>query len=206
MTERIGLIGAGGHADEVESYTGGKALFRAVTESYLSSEAEVNVMRPPEDLINKPVHIAVGAPGLRKRLHDLWPGENYRSVIAAGSYIDKTSYIGEGSLVAPGVVITTRVKLGNYAIVNVASSIQHNSEIGDYATVSPGVRIGGDVTAGDGVFLGIGAIVKNGVTIAPGVVLGAGAVLLHDAEVENGVYVGVPARHIKTNEGWLHEI
>lgn len=206
MLERIGIIGSGGHADEAESYTNKNIAFRAVTRDFIDERAWVDIENPPADLMEIPVHIAIGAPALKRTLGNLWPGDKYATIIADTAYVDKTANIEEGCLLAPQSVITTNVRLGKHAIVNVAASVQHNSRIGDYSTISPGVRIGGNVTVGEGAFIGIGSVVKNSVTIAPGVVLGAGAVLVQDADIENGVYVGVPARLMKVNEGWLNEV
>lgn len=206
MAERIGIIGSGGHADEVESYTHDEVFFRAVTRDFINERATIDVETPPFDLINMPVHIAVGAPALRKWLKELWPGNTYSTIVADTAYIDRSAEVQEGCMIAPQSVITTNVKLGKHAIVNVAASVQHDSKIGDYTTISPGVRVGGSVSVGEGVFLGIGSAVKNNVRIAPGAVLGAGAVLINNADVENGVYVGVPARLVRVNEGWLNEV
>jgi len=205
VSENIGLIGGGGHADEVESYAGKPVIFRAADSQYLGGKVTVDIS-DPGDNINTPVHIAVGAPAVRKELESKWPGDVYETIVSDHAMVDESVEIGEGSLVAPSAVITTNVKLGAHVIVNVAASVQHNTTVGDFSTISPGVNIGGDVEIGEGVFIGIGANVSNSVKIANGVVVGAGATILENADVENGVYVGTPARIVKQNEGWLREI
>ena len=201
----IGLIGNGGHADEAESYSRKPVGFRAVDKPYMNDRAEVDVTDPGEN-VNTAVHIAIGAPAVRKEMELKWPGESYESIISEHAIIDETAEIGEGSLVAPRVVITTNVKIGRHVVLNVAATVQHNSEVGDFTTIGPGAHIGGNVKIGEGVFIGIGANISNAVRIANGVVIGAGATVIKDADVENGVYVGTPAQLIKQNEGWLREI
>lgn len=206
MSEKIGIIGGGGHSEEAESYTNKKVAFRAVDKDYMSDTFQIDIENPDEEQIQTNVHIAVGAPGLRKSLEKKWPGEKYETIISEHAIIDPTAQIGEGTLIAPRAVITTNVKLGKHVVMNVASSIQHGSEVGDFSTIGPGVHVGGNVTIGEGVFIGIGANISNNLRIANGVVVGAGATLLSDADIENGVYVGTPAKNISQNEHWLNEI
>lgn len=204
MTAEIGIIGAGGQADETASYFDGNVTFRAVTSDYVS-DGLIDIDKPTETQRQMPVVIALGPPALRRQMSERWKGV-YATVISSHSYVDSTAIIGEGAIVAPAAVLTTNVRLGTHAIVNVGASIQHDTVAGDFLTVGPGCRVGGRVTIGDGVFIGIGATVKNNVRIANGVVIGAGAVVVDDLDTENGVYVGVPAKCVKVNEGWLHEI
>lgn len=204
MVAKLGIIGAGGQADETASYFDGDVIFRAVTSDYIS-EGLVDVDMPTDEQRQTPVVIAMGSPVLRRQMSERWKGE-YTSVISPQAYIDASAQVGEGAIVAPNAVITTNVRIGKHAIVNVGASIQHDTVVGDFLTAGPGSRVGGKVTMGDGVFIGIGATVKNSVRIANGVVVGAGAVVINDLDTENGVYVGMPAKCVKVNEGWLHDI
>lgn len=205
MSNGIGIIGGGGHADEVESYLKTPLLFRAADKQYLNEKITVDVSEPREKK-STPVHIAVGAPRIRRELEKKWPGSKYVTIISEFAIVDSTAEVGEGSLLAPFSVLTTNVKIGKHVVVNVGSSLQHGTRVGNYVTIGPGVNIGGNVIIGDGVFVGIGATIANGVVIASGVVVGAGATVIRDAEIENGVYVGTPAVFIKENKEWLDEI
>jgi len=205
MSERIGIIGGGGQADEAESFSTREVAFRAVEKPYVNDHARIDIEDPGE-LVDYPVVFAVGAPGLRRRLVQLWPGNNYTKVISRSSYIDDSSDIKEGVIIAPSAVITTNVIIGAHALINVGASVQHDSVIGDFVTVSPGARIGGNVDIGDGVFVGMGASIIQRVRIASGIVIGAGATVMADLLEENGVYVGTPAKLVKRNEGWIHEL
>lgn len=205
----IGLIGDGGQANEAHSYTKKEVGFRAVNAEYIREGSDNNLIdieNPSDNDVDVSVHIAVGAPALRRELEQKWPGERYETIISEHAIVDRTAEIGEGSLVAPRAVITTDVKIGRHVIINVAATVQHNTEVGDFSTIGPGVNIGGNVKIGEGVFVGIGANISNGVTIADGIVIGAGSTIIRDADIENGVYVGTPAKLIKQNEEWLREI
>lgn len=207
MSDKIGIIGKGGHADEVMSYSPKEIGFQAVDRAYIKNgDTETVDVASPGVAQDVPVHIAVGAPGVRKELEEKWPGATYESIISKYAYVDPSVEIGEGALIAPQAVVTTNVKLGRHTILNVACSVQHNAVIGDFTTIGPGSHLGGNVTTGKGVFIGIGVTVSNGITIANGVVVGAGATVVDNLEVENGVYVGVPAKLHGQNKEWLREI
>lgn len=206
MQKQIGLLGSGGHAEEVTASYEGAVIFRAVSKKYVDSKASVDIEHPSTEEMAVPVHAAIGAPKIRRDLIQLWPGNQFETVIARTAVVDTSAHIGAGCYIAEGAVITTNVTIDKHVIVNVGSSVHHNCTMGEYTTISPGVHIGGNTIIGQGVFIGIGATVNNGVKIADGVVLGAGAVLVTDADTENGVYVGVPAKLIKVNKGWLSEL
>lgn len=201
----IGLLGSGGHADEVSAILGGSEKFRAVSFQYVGGVANVDIENPGS-YIDTPVHAAVGAPAVRRELVSVWPGRHYATVVAPSAVIEQSSTLEDGCYVSHGAIITTNVRIGRHAVVNVGASVHHGCRVGDFTTISPGVHVGGNTTIGNGVFIGIGAAVSNGLQIADGVVIGAGAVLVANADTENGVYVGVPARLVSINEGWLGEI
>ena len=100
--------------------------------------------------------------------------------------------IGDGTLLAPGVIVTTRVRLGRHCILNVNASVSHDCKIGDFVNINPGATICGDVAIGDGSFIGAGAVVKERITIGQGVLVGAGAVVVKDVP-DRAKVVGVPA-------------
>jgi sugar O-acyltransferase (sialic acid O-acetyltransferase NeuD family) len=206
--EKIGILGNGGQADEAESFAGVEVDFRAVSPEYLDSSNPnlISILSPSDYQKTESVVAAIGAPSVRKKMVEEWPGEKYAIIQSEVSYVDKTATIGEGTIIAPRAVITTNTEIGRHAIINVAATISHNSKLGDFVTVGPGAHIAGNVTIGEGAFIGIGAIINNGLYIADGVVVGAGAVVVSDIVTPNSVVVGVPAREVRINEGWLSEV
>ncbi len=204
----IGLLGNGGQANETESFFPDlKVEFRAVEVDYLGDgDNLIDISSPTEEQEQTPIFSAAGAPRLKKKLIDLWSGNNYAKLVSANADIGSRTEIGVGTLVASGSVLTTDIKVGEHVLINTGCTVGHDTIIGDYATLAPGVHIGGKATIGNGVFVGIGATIKNGVKIAPGAVIGAGAVVIEDIEEENSVYVGVPAKMVSKNDGWLDAI
>lgn len=205
---KIGILGAGGQADEAESYLKDdqEVIFRAVSKRYLANPSSNLIDIESLDYKDTPVVVAVGAPALRKKMTEDWSGNKYLVLVSDKAFVDDGASIGKGTVVAPGVVITTNVVIGDHVLINVGSTISHNCIIGNFATISPGVHIAGSVGIGEGVFIGIGATISNNVKIAAGSVIGAGTVVLEDITIENSVVVGTPGRVIKTNKGWLSEI
>jgi sugar O-acyltransferase (sialic acid O-acetyltransferase NeuD family) len=209
VTNAIGLLGNGSQADEADSFAPKRltVAFRAVSTEYLSeSSKDLIDISAPGTHEQTSVVAAVGAPGLKKLLIEAWPGQAYGSIVSDFSSVSSSTSVGRGSIIGAGAIVTTNVKLGCHVIVNIGATISHDCSIGDYVTVSPGAHIAGNVDVGDGVFVGIGATITNNISIAPGSIIGAGAVVLSDVLDENSVMVGVPAKCIRINQGWLHEL
>jgi len=104
--------------------------------------------------------------------------------------------IGEGTLLAPNSLVTTRARIGQHCILNVKASVSHDCVIGDWCNINPGATICGDVHVGEGVSFGAGATVLEKRKIGAWTIIGAGAVVTQDLP-EGVTAVGVPARIIK---------
>jgi acetyltransferase EpsM len=108
--------------------------------------------------------------------------------------------IGEGTCLAPGVIVTTRTTIGKHCILNVHSSVSHDCVIDDYVNINPGVTVCGNVCIREGSYIGAGATIKDKVSIGEWSVIGAGAVVVRNIP-SRVTAVGVPARIIKHHEG-----
>ncbi len=208
MSEQVGILGAGGQANEAASYVDGGAAFFALDDSYRNQDdpRQIDILKATDKELALPVVSALGAPAIRVAMVEKWAGTKYATIIAEQAYIDASSEVGEGSIVAPGAIITTNVKVGRHSIINIGATVSHDSHLGDFTTICPGAHIAGGVTLKDGVFVGIGASIKNGISVARGVVIGAGAVVVKAIETENSIVAGVPAKEIGVNDGWLKSL
>jgi sugar O-acyltransferase (sialic acid O-acetyltransferase NeuD family) len=139
--------------------------------------------------------IGIGNGVVRRRIDEAasgW-GRTAAVLIHPAATVGSDVRIGQGTVVAAGVRITTNIDLGRHVHLNLNSTVGHDAVVGDYVTVNPGATVSGNVVLEDGVNLGTGCAVIQGRTIGAGTVVGAGAVVVSD--LPPGVTaVGVPAK------------
>lgn len=104
--------------------------------------------------------------------------------------------IGEGTIIAPGAVITVNVRIGQHVIINNNASISHDCVIEDFVTIAPCAAITGHVHIGYGAELGANCTILPRIRIGHGALVGAGAVVTRHV-APNTVVAGVPAAVIR---------
>jgi sugar O-acyltransferase (sialic acid O-acetyltransferase NeuD family) len=125
-------------------------------------------------------------------------GFKFATLIHPSAEVSNWIAYGEGTVIYPGNILTTNIKIGRHVQTNVHCSISHDVVLGDYVTLGPGVHISGWVQLGDRVFVGAGATIINGrkdarLTIGNDAVVGAGACVIRS--IPSSITVaGVPAR------------
>jgi len=124
--------------------------------------------------------IAVADPGTRYRIYQklMDRGAKFGRVIHPTAIISNSSKIGEGSIIAPNVVITTDVNIGHHVHINIASSIGHDVTVGDFVTLSSHVDITGHCKLNSEVFMGSGSRILPNCEIARGSRVGAGCTVM----------------------------
>ncbi len=130
------------------------------------------------------------AEALRKPYLQAW------SLIHPVANVGRDVEIGIGTCLAPGSIVTTRVRIGRHCILNVNASVSHDCIVGDFVNINPGAVVAGGVRLGEGSYIGAGATIIDEVTIGDWTVIGAGAVVVDDIPA-HVTAVGVPARVIK---------
>lgn len=106
--------------------------------------------------------------------------------------------IGYASVICPGVVITTNVKIGKGVLVNLNSTIGHDTIIEDFVTINPGSNISGNCHIKNKSFIGTGSTIREKLIVGSNSLLGMGAVLTKNLP-DNETWVGNPASLIKKN-------
>ena len=104
--------------------------------------------------------------------------------------------IGEGSIICAGTILTTNIRIGKHAHLNLQTTIGHDCEIGDYFTTAPGAKISGNCKIYDCVYVGTNTSIKQKLSIHSFTTIGSNAALVKHIE-EPGVYAGVPVKKIK---------
>lgn len=138
---------------------------------------------------------AVGNVKIRKKIIERissFPMLRFATVIDPDAKISERVFVGEGSIICAGNIVTVDIKIGQHNILNLACTIGHDVVFGDFVTLYPGVNISGNVTVGEGTEIGTGTKIIQGKKICKDTIIGAGTVVVRDIK-EPGTYVGVPA-------------
>jgi sugar O-acyltransferase (sialic acid O-acetyltransferase NeuD family) len=115
--------------------------------------------------------------------------------IAPDAVIGKYNRIGEGSVICPGVRITTNVEIGKCVILNIGTQIGHDCVIGDFSSLMPSVDLGGSVKVGKNVFIGTKATLIPKISVGDNATIGAGSVVVRKVKSSVTVF-GNPAKVI----------
>jgi len=198
---RRGIIGAGGFGREV--FWSLPPEMREKTSFFVNDEfwnpEDKNVF--PLSRLDVNLHeviVAVGNPSDRKKIIESLP-ENTKFFIHIHESViimDKNVEIGEGSIICAGSIITTNVKIGKHAHLNLQTTVGHDTVIGDFFTAAPGVKISGNCIIGNCVYFGTNSSVREKIKICDNVTIGLNGGAVKDV-TEEGVYAGVPVKKIR---------
>jgi sugar O-acyltransferase (sialic acid O-acetyltransferase NeuD family) len=100
--------------------------------------------------------------------------------------------IGRGVLLTSHVVLTTRVRLEDFVIINLSTTIGHDVTIGTCTSVMPACSISGNVQIGSRCMVGTGARFLQNVSVGEDSIVGAGAVVTKSFP-DKSKLMGVPA-------------
>jgi sugar O-acyltransferase (sialic acid O-acetyltransferase NeuD family) len=104
--------------------------------------------------------------------------------------------IGRGCIVTEGCIFTTGISLGEFVIVNLATTIGHDAKIAAYCSIMPGCNISGNVSIGAQTLIGTGAQLLQNISIGYRCRVGAGAVVTKSF-ADRKTIIGVPAKQSK---------
>lgn len=218
-TQRVIIIGAGGHGKELQSYLmdlqrlGEPISFLGFVDDnrpagqWNNSQILGDLSQLKELMLTEPEEqysyiTAVGDNDVRRRLvsriGSTLPQLKPWTLKHPASVIGHNNQIGEGTCLAPGSIVTTNASIGAHCILNVNASVSHDAVVGDFTNINPGAVVAGNVEVGTGAYIGAGATLIHKVKVGEWSVIGAGAVVINDIPPYSTA-VGVPARVIKQN-------
>ena len=102
-------------------------------------------------------------------------------------------------VICAGCILTTNIKIGDHAHLNLNTTIGHDCTIENYFTTAPGVNVSGNCNISDYVYIGTNASLRQKLTICSNVTIGLNAGVVKDIK-EPGTYVGVPAKILKNEK------
>jgi sugar O-acyltransferase (sialic acid O-acetyltransferase NeuD family) len=191
MKLRLWILGASGHAREVE------AIARAVDmrgERWAAIEMVTASEEAALDGESADAVLGMGSPSRRRAvMSKLRDTMNWPTLIHPQAYLGPRTRLGQGVVIAVAATVTVDVEIDEGSMVNSAAAVGHDARIGRHCLINPHATISGNVVLEDDVLIGAGAIVLEGRRVGRGSVVGAGAVVT--ADVPPGITViGVPAR------------
>lgn len=192
------LIGAGGFSREIRAHMQDYSMKCFVDDEYYYENAEHIYPLSEFDPVKYEALIAIGDPKQRYDMVQKLPKTTkyftfvHPSALLLGNDIE----VGEGSIICAGSIITTNVKLGAHAHINLNTTIGHDCEIGNYFTTAPGVNISGNCKIYDCVYVGTNAAIRQKITVHSLSTIGLNAGVVKDIE-DTGIYTGVPAKKLE---------
>lgn len=193
MTDII-IIGAGGHAAEIDEYiaysqkvTGNKELnIIGFLDDDPGNYARYKLSAPllggiKDHKVLKELGYIIGIANLKYRrlFIDLFKNEgaNFESFTHCGAYVSRSAIIGEGSIIGPNVNIGPNVQIGKYTLINSRCSLGHDTVVGDYNFISPNVCFSGFTKVGDENLFGINSATLPGIKVGSRNKIAAGMII-----------------------------
>jgi sugar O-acyltransferase (sialic acid O-acetyltransferase NeuD family) len=191
------LIGGGGFAREIKSHIGDLKIKCFVDDEYWKENDDYIFPLSKFNPKKYKVVVAIGDPKDRFDMIQRLPKDTkyFKFIHPSAQILGKDTFIGEGSIICAGCILTTNIIIGKHVHLNLQTTIGHDCKIGDYFTTAPGVKISGNCVIGDRVYFGTNSSVREKITICDNVTIGLNGGVVKNIN-EPGTYVGVPVKKI----------
>lgn len=204
MSEII-IIGAGGHAAELNDYLRVSELKFGVKEYSLlgfiddspANFARYRLSAPLlGNLFDHKVRtdcmylLGIGDIEVRKPIVDrfLNEGARFASFIHPSSSISESARVGTGVVVAPYANLGPNVQIGDFTLVNARSSVAHDSVVGRYNILCPNVCFSAFTEVGDENLFGINSATIPDIHVGNRNRIAAGMILDKDVSDDSVVF------------------
>ncbi len=139
----------------------------------------------------------IGDNKIRKRAVDeillRFGRESFPTIIHPSAQISKDVKFGVGNVIMPNVCVGAFSKIGDFCLLNTATSIDHENVIGNFCVFSPRVTTAGCCQFDDFVTVGMSASIKENIRVDYGATIGACS-FIKDNVGKNELWFGVPGR------------
>lgn len=191
------IIGAGGFAREIKAHMCDPTIKCFVDDQFWKENNENTYPLSEFNPNEYEVLVAIGDSKDRFDMIQRLPKETqyFTFIHPSVQLLDNNIEIGKGSVICAGCVLTTNIKIGEHAHLNLQTTIGHDCEIGNYFTTAPGVKISGNCKIYDCVYIGTNASIKQKISIHSSSIIGMNAAVVKNIN-EPGIYVGIPAKKL----------
>lgn len=191
---KVIIIGAGGHAAEIDEYIAYNKKFTGKNDLEVigflddnpASYARYKFSAPyiggaRDQKIIKGHYYIIGIAGVQYRRFfvDKYKAEGaeFASFVHCGAYVSESAVIDEGSIIGPNANIGPNVRIGKYTLINSRCSLGHDTLVGDYNFISPNVCFSGFTEIGDENLFGINSATIPGIKVGSRNKIAAGMIL-----------------------------
>lgn len=197
MLSKLALIGRGGFVREVFYSINKKTNF----DTYILNDIDGSLQKFIQQKYNSKYLLCIGNPNEREYIYNDFKKYNINSedylenhVSNKADLLDTQSiFIGNGSIICSGSVLTCNINIGKMTHVNLNCTVGHDVTIGNFVTCSPGVNISGNCNIGNNVLIGSNSVIKEHISIGNNITIGMGSVVTKNL-IEPGIYFGNPCR------------
>jgi len=122
--------------------------------------------------------VAIGNPRIREKMTNKMIRLGGKpSTIKADNHSCLSLIPENGSILQPGVVISTNVIIGQACMIHANTVIGHSVNIGDFVSISPLVSVIGPCSIGKYTFIGAGSVILPKISIGQNVIVPAGSIV-----------------------------
>ena len=201
--DRIYILGAGGHAQEVFgiAYLSSTMVLGFVDETKDSDGTLFKhpvYCKIPED--NRATFVCgVGNPFVKKHFEEQILDKLAAPIIHTTVVAYRSCQFDKGIVIGAHCTLTIDTQIGRSTSINSNCVISHGCRVGKRCHLSGGTILSGNVTLEDDVYVGAGAKFLPKVKVGEGAVIGAGAVVTKDVDPYT-IVAGCPAKILRTYE------
>lgn len=201
--KKIFIIGSGGFAKEVAMLAMQIGYhINAFIDIDKGSDVKVGNKLIPiikEDVFLKEykdvnIAIGVGNPKIIKKISIKFSQFSFPNLIHPTAQFDENyNTIGKGNIITSNVIFTTNIKVSDFNIFNLSSTIGHDTIIENFNVINPLVAISGGVKIGNGNMFGVSSTILQYLNIGDNNIIGASSLITKDI-TSNLTLIGVPAK------------